>query len=1070
MTGFHLYTGNRLETLLEALAEVLQKNPPQPLDPTLILVQSKGMESWLSLNLARRFGIWANFAFPFPNALIDALLTAALGEEPEKDPFDRDRMTLSLLDLLPQLATQPRFDSLKHFLTGEAPDLKTYQLARRLAHLFDQYSIYRPDLLLSWERGEETDWQAELWRQWVAANPAPHRARRQREFLRRCQTGHLPSGVFPAALNIFGVSALPPYHIEVLAAAARFCPVHLFLLNPCQEFWLDLSSPKTAARREASAPEAFEALHYEVSQPLLASWGRSGRDFFGLLWEQGELSQFDLFQEPGENTLLAALQGDLLHLHDRTIQSEKTAVAAGDRSLQIHSCHSPLREIEALHDFLLGCFQDLHGLTPGDILVMAPDIGTYAPYIAAVFKTPSVPGRRLPFSVADLGVRRENRLASLFLELLALRNSRCGAPQVFDLLEAPPIMSRFGCQHQDLDRIRVWVEETRVRWGLDAADRARFGIPPFQENSWGAALDRLLLGHALPDAGGLFEGILPYDAGEGENAAILGRLADFIAAVAEHMEALRLPRSMRDWGEQFLWILERFFQPDEGSEADYLFLEELFSSLAATSGSSGAAAAVPIEVAEAYLGDRLESQAAAPGRFLSGAITFASLLPMRSIPFKIIALIGLNDDAFPRAFSAPAFDRIAARPQRGDRIPRHEDRYLFLETLLSARQRLFISYVGQSQRDNSELPPSVLVSELSDYLEKGFQGARSAIFFQHRLQAFHSGYFSASSPLASFSPENYQAALAARRGPTPPISDATRLPEADPSWKTIDYSDLIRFFCQPGRYFAHRRLGIVFRQVPFLAEEREPFALAPLDRYRLGERLTEAALAGKQLFPLYSEIREEGMLPPGAAGHIVFTDLALEAERLAQAIHAVAGEERHQDPPLALRIGEFQIRGLLPHRHGDRMVHHHFARLRAVDRLQAWLTRLLLDALEQPAAQAGSWLFARDGTCRLAPAPNPFPFLERLLALYWEGLHRPLPFFPETSLGFAATLARHPENRDRAREAGRKAWEGTPYQRGEKEDPSLRFCFGETDPLDADFEAKAEEIYAPLLNSLEKIP
>jgi exodeoxyribonuclease V gamma subunit len=1072
MASLHLYTGNRLETLAGSLADLLRAADASPLERSVILVQSKGMESWLSLTLAQRFGIWANFEFPFPNALIDRIITEAVEDKEESaDPFGRELLTLRILTLLPELLPDPRFRPLSHFLESGPQELKGYQLARRLSHLFDQYSVYRPEMLLAWEEGQEDDWQAELWRRLVAATPHSHRARRQQEFLHRCAEQSLPRSLFPPAIHLFGVSALPAYHIDVLVAAAAFCRVNLFLLNPCREYWFDILSPKAAARQEARAAGGQANagdLHFEVGHPLLASWGRAGRDFFEMLWEKGEPQEENLFAEPAAKSLLGALQSDLLHLRDRSAAPEKTAVAPGDRSLEIHSCHTPLREIEVLHDYLLGCFRDDPGLTPGEVLVMAPDISAYAPYISAVFGAASP--RQIPFAVADLSRKRENRLTSRFFDLLGLRHSRRTAPQLLDLLDAPEIMARFRISPPDLERITYWIETLGIRWGLDAADRARFGVPPFPENSWQAGLDRLLLGYALPDGGSLFGEISPADGVEGESARILGCLAEFMAAIDELVAGLEQPRPLDQWGEFFLTLLQRFFDPGNDSDGGFFLLEELFRALTAEARAAGPDRPVEIDVAEAWLNDRFDSAFSSTGRFLSGGVTFAALLPMRSIPFKVIALIGMNDGAFPRSASPEEFDRIAAAPRRGDRSLRHEDRYLFLETLVSARERLYLSYLGQSVRDNSPLPPSVLVIELLDYLQKGFSFDPDRLLIRHRLQAFHPACFLPGSPNASFSAENFRAALALQEGPAPGETRLRPLPPPAEAWDEIELSQLTAFLLHPAAFFARQRLGLVFRGLPAPLEEREPFELDPLERYRLGQELTDAVLAGAEPRDFYPRLRSEGRLPKGEAGRIAFTGLALEAKGFAGRIRAAAAGERREQAPFAVEIEGTRLTGSLPLIIGGQALHHRFARIRARDLLTAWLERLILDLLEEQPAPGGSLVFGREDGCRYRPVSEAPALLKGLLEIFRDGLTRPLPFFPETSLAYAGERLRHPDRPESARQAARHSWEGNGFQAGEREDPCWRYCFGRTDPLDKEFERLSAAICSPLLNHQEKLP
>ncbi|PYJ00852.1 MAG: exodeoxyribonuclease V subunit gamma, partial [Verrucomicrobia bacterium] len=555
----------------------------------------------------------------------------------------------------------------------------------------------------------------------------------------------------------------------------------------------------------------------------MASLGYLGRDFLKLVLDAGDWVTEDAcesFTEPGTDTLLHTVQSDILHLRDRGRDQDcpPLELRPGDDSIQVHCCHSPLREMEVLHDHLLDWFRRDPQLSPHEILVMMPDIEAYAPFIQAVFDSPEDESRRIPFSLADRSARRQSQVIDTFLTLLNLPLTRLGSATVLTLLEAPVVRQRFHLIEQELERIRSWIEETRICWGIDQQHRAQFELPELPNHTWRAGLDRLLLGYALPGRGQhLFAGTLPCDDIEGNAATVLGRFVEFAEQLFATVESLRMARPFGQWQKLLQEVLRRFFHANPQTEPELVEVHAGIDQLARQAALADFQEPLDFAVVLERLTPALESDRFASG-FLTGGVTFCALKPMRSIPFKIICLVGMNDEAFPRPTSHLSFDLMARQPRLGDRSSREDDRYLFLETLLSARQRLYLSYVGQSIRDNSQTPPSVLVSELAQYVAQAFtlapaapaagsagvplggsarapeaeelagRDASASIVTRHRLQAFSEAYFGGEQPgLFSYSEENCAASQLARRGRAKPRPFLDQpLAEAESEWRHVD--------------------------------------------------------------------------------------------------------------------------------------------------------------------------------------------------------------------------------------------------------------------------------------------
>jgi exodeoxyribonuclease V gamma subunit len=727
-----------------------------------------------------------------------------------------------------------------------------------------------------------------------------------------------------------------------------------------------------------------------------------------------------------------------------------------------------MREMEVLHDQLLALFEKDPDLKPHDVIVMAPDISVYAPFAEAVFAT-APEAQRIPFSTADRGARAENGVIDTFLRILELARSRFPASDVLNLFESEALRERFELREPDLEIIRSWIEESGIRWGIDAAHRARFDLPAFAANSWRAGLDRLLLGYAAPAQGReLFEGILAYDKVEGNLAETLGHFAEFADRLFATVRDLEQSRSLAEWQTMLRDIAECFFMADDEREPALRILRFVIESLGESARVSGFDEPIALDVLIAYLTQTLTMTEAGSG-FLVGRVTFCALKPMRAVPFRVVCLVGMNDTAYPRHDRPPAFDLIAQQPRPGDRTTRDDDRYLFLEALLSARDVLYVSYVGQSSRDNSALPPSVLVGELLDYVTNSFEVAAENLITKHKLQPFSPAYFRGNGALFSYSKENCAAGEVAgeqRTTPAPFLTGPISVPEAE--WRRLTLERLISFFGHPAKFFITERLALRLPKTDDLLEEAEPLEIDALPRYWVQQELLDHALRGEPLEPLLPVLRARGNLPPGHAGEAQLRELCENAERFAALVRQHLGDAPDAPRDFELALDEFALQGRLDRLHSGRLVHYRLTTRKPKDVLIAWMQHLIAN-LEH---STESVLITSDKKNR--PVLNRFaPFeagarerLLELLHLYWRGLREPLRLFPKSSSAYAEKVTEGKE--DEALAAAHRKWASAPKSwepdwgdDAESKDAYFSLAFDVDHALEEDFEALARAVFIP---------
>ncbi|OQY08452.1 MAG: exodeoxyribonuclease V subunit gamma [Desulfobacteraceae bacterium 4572_123] len=1098
----NLYKSNRIEKLVDTLTDVLATPLATPHEPEWISVPTQGLGTWLGMELSKQLGIWANAKFPFPRMLIEQVMTGVLGEKmPDTAFFRPDSLVWRIMGLLPEFIHRSEFVPLKNYLADDKNGVKLFQLSWRIARTFDQYAVYRPAMVRAWEkfrengrpepsRRKEDLWQPILWRALVKRCGALHMASAAELFFDALQNRNECTDLLPSRISLFGISTLPPLYLKVLAGLPDQVSVNLFLLSPSREYWAYIRSKheiiKELRRSDPDADVALlmdQALYMEEGNALLASLGRLGRDFQYIAEEVADYNEpdEDLYVDPciaGKSNLLNVLQADMLHLRlRRPGEVEPVPVDRDDCSVMVHSCHGPMRETRVLHDQLLDAFERDPLLEPHDVIVMVPDINTYAPYVEAVFGAGDPGMAQIPYRISDQDLRAEGVVIDAFLSILKLAGSRLSIQDVLDLLALDPVREVFDLSPEETKRAGDWIISAGVRWGMDSAHRQRVGQPAYNENTWRFGLDRLLLGYAMPGkAGELFGNVLPYDAVEGKDAGIIGKIAAFCETLFSYVHRISRPMPLSGWKQVLLELRQDMIAGSQTLEYQHQFIRDTLQNMTGQAEIAGFEEPLSLDVVMQLLTRRLTEEPSVRG-FLSGSVTFCNFLPMRSIPFKMICLMGMNDADFPRSRQEAGFDLITKQPMPGDRSMRHDDRYLFLEALLSARNRLLITYVGQSIKDNSMLPPSVVISELIDTICDGFYpegispessdeerctAMRRRLVITHPLNPFDPGYFDPEVPdLFSYSDRYLEAADAGRKiTHDPPVFLKQVLPPGTDAVSIISLGELTRFFSMPAAFFLQNRLGIYLNENFDKIDDREPVVPDALEKYLIGSYLLDKGAAGEAMADIYPVVRAMGTLPPGTSGRCLYSDIM---ELVTPINHLLAAETVFDlmDPVMVdLEISGARISGRI----GDIRSHARaaatYARLSARRKIVFWIEHLVLNCLAMDTLARKSILIGRGqkGCERMvlpdirdrAPA-----LLKDLVRLYKKGRETPLPFFPETSYAYARTWLKADDAwaGQKAMKAAYGKWNtGFTGPPGEADNPYVRKAFEGKEPLEDTFD------------------
>jgi exodeoxyribonuclease V gamma subunit len=949
-----------MENLLTLLNKISQISPVGVFNQEVIIVQNAGMQHWLNLAIANERGISMNMRYALPAQYLWQLIRTLASEDkvPEQSPYSREVLTWRIYTLLATDTVINDEDfkpatcywlnpttSNSTLETSSKANLKRYQLAGQMADLFEQYLIFRPDWLDAWQRGEEVislsidnKWQAKLWQLLINQLPYNPVELLNDAIANIADKLSNDASILPKRMSFFGINTMAPMWLNFINALSEYIDVDFFHLNPCFSYWGDIINEKQAIKKLSHwSSGANDDEHLFIGNPLLANFGQQGREFLALLQDYSTVN-IELFvkasndngdQDNSENStssacILHQLQNDILVLSDATEtgdateKDDETAQTSPlvDDSITIVSCHSALREVQALHDYLLHQFNDTADnqdkLTPKDVLVMCPQIEQYAPYVNAVFTrgwqdlTDEVPP--LPCSIADRSAKDSDPLIAAFSELLSLPDSRFQVSQLLSFIRLPAVANKFSINAEDTEKISLWMQQATIHWGLDQAHKeALLGEQASNSFTWQQGLSRLLQGFAYSDTNSIYQDQLLLGVVEGDDAILLGQLMLFIEQLQHFSHQLNSARTAKAWQSFLLSQLELLFstrlvfssttaeqgthQTNNQIDSSIAIIEQAISSLVEYCEHAHFDEEIELAIIVDFLNNHF-SQGDASKQFMVGQVTFCSMLPMRSIPFKVIAVLGLNDGEFPRQRPALGFDLIAqSKAVLGDRSRRGDDRYLFLEALISARKALYLSYQGRNIRNNNEKQPSLVLKELMDYLAQGygwqFAQANSDV---HQM------------PMQPYSEDNY---LARKVGFKPSFdanwltlgqnkhtqaTQATLLVDAcdvADTVNTISATELIRFFQHPSKVFAQQMLNLYLDSKEVSLDDVEPFTANHLENYLLKQDLLAANLATKNSATIDQVINTaslSGKFPDLPSTQAHFDDALDASNQLAQEI------------------------------------------------------------------------------------------------------------------------------------------------------------------------------------------
>lgn len=933
---------------------------------------SDGMARWFSLEMAKNenSGICANFEFLSPDNYLRKFAEKNFDLETEHSPWEKNSLQWVIFEILADIKGAA-FKKIRNYFSDDSS--RRYLLAGKIADLFDQYFIYRPQMILSWKGGQtvkndsDEKWQMEIFRKVADKVTADDRVDIYHKFIQKCKNPDLIAKLKGRSALLFGISSMSRYHLDLFHALSRIMRVELFFLSPSDEYWAYVRKKKNI-----DDPE---------NNRFLGDLGKSGRVFMDMLYSIDAVQQEPIVEEITEaKTDLQKIKRDINLVEEGNDYSENP-----DRSVVINGCWGKMREVEVLKDQLLEAFDSDEDLKPSDIIVMTPDIKGYAPYIRAVFDQNGA----IPYSIGDMSAASSGEVIPVFLKMLHLIKTTFKKSDILSIFEKESVYRKFRVDKSDLETIKTAVEQSGIRWGVDRRFREGMDFPPYEQNSWRFGIDRMILGYSMKGEGKkVFSGVMPYDEIEGSSAVSVARFITFTEELFKAVETFSRERSVEEWAARLNEFVDEIFEvfPENTNEIRYLRLA--FENLKKSAAPVDLKEPVSWKIILNFLENFLNSGGYGRG-FINGNVTFCSKRPMRAIPFKIVCMIGMNDEVFPGDQVKDLFDLMDKYPRDEDRNNVESNRYFFLESILSAKDRLIISYNAKSVRDSSDNLFASPVKLLKDYLDEKKKGFKEII---QPLQPFSAKYFEGKDELFTYSDSSWN--IATELMSQVVKNEKMAKLKIEENEIELELDDLIGFFLNPARSFFRKRLGVAFPYIQEKVEDKELFSINALDAYHFKNEFINTVEDGGKPSQFAKKMHGEGRIPHGPAGKILLNGSVEDMSGFVEKIRAHKGsgvaKQVEVDSSFEVRNTKIRIKGTLEVFDKFQVFYRPTKKAKHKDKVRIWLNHLFLNEIKR----LDTCFLGLEEDVFLHPVDEPRKIIGDLLDIYFEGMEQPIPMTP----------------------------------------------------------------------------
>ncbi len=933
--GLKIYLSSDLDKLASKLGETIkEKKKENPFTENFVVIQTEGLKRWVSIKLAENEGVSFLNTFLRPNALVEEMFKlAGLFENTYPSVFD---VSWYIFELLDEEDFKEKFQQISKYYKND--DKKRYSLAFLLADIFDQYQIYRSEYIEKWNSNEFIDFRKgkenlkklEEWQKYLWLKLKEKLKEENKNIVDRVELVHKFKELYDknednikdkirkkfSAVHFFGFSYFTRYHLEILMnVLSKDIDVFFYLFNPAPNvFWYDEISEKLKIKLERINSNFKKvSTNISVGNRLLMDFGTVARNTMKLIFDVGGDNVFNTIEQldddylDKEETLLKKIQTTIINDETENIKFSRNDIKDG--SIQIHKHYSELREVEGVYNFILSKIEE--GIKPHEILVMTTDIDKYTPYIQAVFDNYK-PNRKaakpdendfIPYRIADRSFDKEQNLINIFKKILEVREYNFTPEFILSILDFNPLRNKFGIK--DVNNIRSLLSLANIRMFIEGKKEDETELI-----SWQKGLKRLLAGYMILEDKVIDlygEELLPIKEVEGILADEVFSLILFVRKICKWIKDKNGKKTIEEWVDTALELLKTFFDKNDVEiSSDYDFVVHKLSDFEEIKYENEVSFDVFYEALQKVLVSSLRGR-----NFISGAVTFASIIPLRSVPYKVIAVLGLGSEHFPRLDNMPSFNLLKYEKKWQDRSTKDGDNYLFLETLLSAQDTLYLSYVGWDIKSGKEKPASSIIDILNSFVVENCKdcnkGKNADLVISHGLHLYYvkeenknNDYsyvrFSSDVNTQDFNKE----------------ADDNKIKE---KLENLNFYDIYHFYKVDfykkdfefekniyKNWFLSKFFHINYEVEDMELPEIEEINIDALNKYDIKKRILEIKLfennVEDKLEQYKKYLKHKGILPLSAYGNKKFEEILSEVNSLLEKVKALLNKEELETPYL----------------------------------------------------------------------------------------------------------------------------------------------------------------------------
>jgi len=1102
-----LILSNNYNILADKLSSNLHENS-NPFQKQSIIVQTEGMQKWLSLKISDNNSVFGNFDFIGVNNFFRRLYYILLDFEDDlcsnrntenkgigsslfnsrgNGLYRKESLKWIIYNILKENVTSDNaLKDIKEYLKetdsakGSKIDYhKMFQLSNRLADLYDQYLIHRWEVIEKWSKDEfyytskeSSDdllklekWQKKIWLyiKEILGNIEPDKIEIRRFILNKLNSNinnqkliDRIKNIIGSKIPLFGFSIIPEYYLQILNVLSSFIKIPFYLMSPSDGYWYDIKKQKEIDKTELNSLLKNgidpELLHLSIGNPILAEMGTTGKDFFNLLLNleddidlQNEENEYVNYESDNQ-TILETIKQDILELkkinkeEDKRVFSYKT-----DNSIKIVSCSSKLREVEILKDYILDIFDNNKNnnkkISATDILVLAPDIEDYSSFIDLLFSN-TIQSKyngnyKIPYSISSKSFSASNISASVLIEILKISSGKVLSSEIISIIDTIPVKNKFLLTDEDISTIKKWVDQTGIRWGIDSNHREKVDNISYEENSWSKGLTQLLAGYSMFEEKGMsFLNIIPSNFINSGNSELLGKFIEITNIIFSivNQNSKNNKKTISNWADYINKLCDNLFS-DGYTDESYSGVDELRNNI----NNFDRIFSIPEELNEKNIAiekiknseiefsiiskeiiNSLTINQNKDERFMHRGITFSNLVPMRSIPFKVVCILGMNQDKFPRINKNSDIDLISLDPKIGDRTIRDNDLYLFLDTLLSAQETLYISYIGKSIVDNTEKLPSAPVSSLIDYIENSFKIVDEKkkivdeLVVEHPLQPFSTRYQMKNEEKLETYNDSYSIKNTWKNKNLTDNNLIKGLPKinfntivnSNSNYEKLTNKDLINFFKNPSKFYYTNKflLSSQFSDIDEPLKDRENYEKDNLVEYHITKTLVETLVKNDDMNWIKKKIKSEGNLPYGKNSNLYLDILETKSIKLVEKLKEYGFNQLNSKIVFEVILDSSTISVSIDNyfKESSRVIFWHTTKLKAKHKIEALITHLLVNTYFENTETIYVSETDKDNYFSLKKMTKEFAeeSLSKILKLYNKGVQSPLIFFPNSSLKY----------------------------------------------------------------------